>query len=127
VTATEIIEKLAAAVASLRAVLEAERLDDYARVIEENQQALDLVQAYPNGVEGLREAIELCAEEEKTRLRELLILASQDHQINAELIRLGIQKNAALRAVIAQESDSATYSDKGDVPNVMGSLLSRKV
>jgi hypothetical protein len=38
-----------------------------------------------------------------------------------------MKKNAALQAVIAQQSESATYSDLGQVPNVLGSLLSKRV
>lgn len=122
----QLIENMAGAVSTLRQVLEQERIDDYGRVIESAQQSLDAINNYPGGSEGLRDEIDCMAEEEKLRLRELIIKAAQDHNINGELIRLAAQKNAALQAVVAQQEDSATYSDRGQVPSVMGSLLSRK-
>jgi hypothetical protein len=40
---------------------------------------------------------------------------------------LAMQKNAALQAFMAQQSDSATYSSSGSIPNLTGGVLSRKV
>jgi hypothetical protein len=108
-------------------VLEAERVDDYAQAIEAAQKALDAINAFPDGIDGLRAEIERAAERDKLRLRELIMKASVDHKVNGELIRLAAQKNAALQATVAQQSASATYSDRGQVPSVLGSLLSRKV
>lgn len=124
--AAQLIDNMANAVSTLRQVLEQERVDDYGSVIESAQRALDAINNYPGGSESLRDEIDCMAEEEKLRLRELIIKASQDHDINGELIRLAAQKNAALQAVVAQQAASATYSDRGQVPGVMGSLLSRK-
>lgn len=118
---------MAAAVAQLRTVLEAERVDDYAGAIDAAQRALDAINAYPGGLDALRTEIDRSAEQEKLRLRELVMKASVDHKVNGELIRLAMQKNAALQATIAQQSASATYSERGQVPSVLGSLLSRKV
>lgn len=118
---------MATAVAQLRTVLEAEHVDDYAGAIDAAQRALDAINAYPGGLDALRTEIDRSAEQEKLRLRELVMKASVDHKVNGELIRLAMQKNAALQATIAQQSASATYSERGQVPSVLGSLLSRKV
>ena len=118
---------MATSVAALRQVLEAERVDDYPAAIDSAQKALDAIGVYPGGSDSLRDALDRCAEQDKLRLRELINKASVDHKVNGELIRIAMQKNAALRATVAQQSAEATYSDRGHVPSVLGSLLSRKV
>jgi len=122
-----VIEQMAASVGALRAVLEAERIDEYPAAIEAAQKALDAIASYPGGIDSLRSALDRSAEQEKLRLRELITMASIDHKVNGELIRIAMQKNAALQATVAQQSAEATYSERGHVPSVLGSLLSRKV
>lgn len=122
-----VIEQMASAVADLRSVLEAERVDDYPAAIEAAQKALEAINAFPGGIDSLRSELDRCAEREKLRLRELIMKASVDHKINGDLIKLAMQKNAALQATVAQQSASATYSDRGQIPGVLGSLLSKKV
>ncbi|NBO82120.1 MAG: hypothetical protein EBU75_04620 [Betaproteobacteria bacterium] len=122
-----VIEQMASSVGALRAVLEAERIDEYPSAIDAAQKALDAIAGYPGGIDSLRSALDRSAEQEKLRLRELITKASIDHKINGELIRIAMQKNAALQATVAQQSAEATYSDRGHVPSVLGSLLSRKV
>ena len=117
---------MASAVHALRLALEAERVDDYPAAIDAAQSALDQIAAFPGGLDGLRAQIDQGPEEERLRLREILLAAATDHKINGELIRIASQKNAALQALLAQESASATYSDRGMVPSVLGTLLSRK-
>ncbi len=126
-SASLVIEQMATSVAQLREVLEAERIDDYAAAIDAAQKALDAINHFPGGIESLRAEMDRCAEREKLRLRELIMKASVDHKINGDLIRLAMQKNAALQATVAQQSASATYSDRGHVPSVLGSLRSKKV
>jgi hypothetical protein len=122
-----LIEQMASSVAALRAALESERIDDYPAAIDTAQKALDAIAAYPGGIDSLRSALDRSAEQDKLRLRELITTASIDHKVNGELIRIAMQKNAALRATVAQQSAEATYSERGHVPSVLGSLLSRKV
>jgi hypothetical protein len=47
--------------------------------------------------------------------------------IQKTIADLAIQKNAALQAYVAQQSDSATYSNKGSIPGVGSGILSKKV
>ena len=126
-SASLVIEQMATSVAQLREVLEAERIDDYAAAIDAAQKALDAINHFPGGIDSLRAEMDRCAEREKLRLRELIMKASVDHKINGDLIKLAMQKNAALQATVAQQSASATYSERGHVPSVLGSLLSKKV
>ena len=118
---------MASAIAELRRVLEAESVDEYPIAIRAAQSALDAINGFSGGLEGIRAELERKPEQEKLRLRERITKASIDHEVNGELIRLAMKKNAALQAVIAQQSESATYSDLGQVPNVLGSLLSKRV
>ena len=118
---------MTSSVAALRAALESERIDDYPTAIDAAQKDLDAISAYPGGIDSLRSALDRSAEQDKLRLRELITKASIDHKVNGELIRIAMQKNAALRATVAQQSAEATYSERGHVPSVLGSLLSRKV
>lgn len=126
-TISDIIGGMATAVADLRAALEAERVDDYPDAIANAQKSLDVIANFPGGLDQLRSEIDRCPEQEKLRLRELLMRASVDHKVSGELIRIAMQKNAALQANVAQQSPAATYSGRGHVPGVLGSLLSRKV
>ena len=91
------------------------------------QAALDELNAYPGGIEQLKLDIDQLPSPLKEEVSAKLELATLDHQINGELIRLAIQKNAALQAYVAQQSDSATYSNKGSIPGVGSGILSRKV
>ncbi|MEY4083939.1 MAG: hypothetical protein RL483_1308 [Pseudomonadota bacterium] len=124
---SDLIQELASAVAQLRRSLEAEQVDDYAAGIERADRALTALSNFPGGLDGLRAGLDLLPEQEKTSLRNTLLKAQQDHLVNGELIRAASLKNAALMASLAQQSESATYSARGQVANVLGNLLSRKV
>jgi flagellar biosynthesis/type III secretory pathway chaperone len=91
------------------------------------QAALDELNAYPGGIEQLKLDINQLPSPLKEEVSAKLEAATLDHQINGELIRLAIQKNAALQAYVAQQSDSATYSNKGSIPGVGSGILSKKV
>ncbi|MBU3599787.1 hypothetical protein ICN28_04560 [Polynucleobacter sp. 30F-ANTBAC] len=121
------VNQVAQAVSFLRAVLEEDRMDDLADALAKAQAALDQMNSYPGGVEQLKKDISLLDEHLKTEIEEKLQKAGVDHQINGELIKLAMQKNAALQAFMAQQSDSATYSSSGSIPNLTGGVLSRKV
>ena len=95
--------------------------------LAKTQVALDELNAYPGGIEQLKMDIDQLPSPLKEEVNAKLEAATLDHQINGELIRLAIQKNAALQAYVAQQSDSATYSNKGSIPGVESGILSKKV
>jgi hypothetical protein len=111
----------------LRAALEAEDIDSLPNAITGAQQALDKLNTYPGGVEQLRLDMDALPSPLKEEVKEQLEQATVDHHINGELIRLAAQKNAALQAFIAQQSDSATYSSTGNVPGLGSGTFSKKV
>jgi hypothetical protein len=89
--------------------------------------ALDAINQYPGGAEKLKEAIGQFPEDQKQMLMSLLDEASVNHQINGDLIRLAMQRSAAMQSFIAQQAPSATYDSEGGVPGSVGGVLSRKV
>ena len=95
--------------------------------LAKTQVALDELNAYPGGIEQLKMDIDQLPSPLKEEVNAKLEAATLDHQINGELIRLAIQKNAALQAFIAQQSDSATYSSSGNVPGLGTGTFSKKV
>lgn len=121
------VDQVANAVAFLRSTLEANRIDDLTDALAQAQAALDQMNAYPGGVEKLRKDITALDQPLRQEIESKLEKAGLDHQVNGELIKLAMQKNAALQAFIAQQSDSATYSSSGSIPNLTGGVLSRKV
>jgi hypothetical protein len=85
--------------------------------------ALKALENHPGGVEGLRQLIATLSEDEQTQLNTRLEQARADHQLNADLIRLAMQRNAALQAYAAQSSAGATYSSEGGVSFLGGGQL----
>ncbi len=121
------VDQVANAVSFLRDTLENNRIDDLTDALARAQAALDQMNAYPGGVEQLRKDITALEMPLRQEIEDKLQKAGVDHQINGELIKLAMQKNAALQAFMAQQSDSATYSSSGSIPNLSGGVLSRKV
>ena len=85
--------------------------------------ALKGLENHPVGVDGLKQLIASYTPEEQTQLNSRLAQARADHQLNGELLRLAMQRNAALQAYAAQSSASATYSSEGGVSFLGGGQL----
>jgi flagellar biosynthesis/type III secretory pathway chaperone len=121
------IGNVASSLAHLRSRLEQNDINGMNDALVNTQAALDELNAYPGGIEQLKLDINQLPSPLKEEVSAKLEAATLDHQINGELIRLAIQKNAALQAYVAQQSDSATYSNKGSIPGVGSGILSKKV
>jgi hypothetical protein len=78
---------------------------------------------HPGGVDGLKQLIASFSEEQQKELNDRLAQARSDHQLNGELLRLAMQRNAALQAYAAQTSASAIYSSEGGVSFLGGGQL----
>lgn len=107
---TEILQDLADSVGQLRTALQNPLLSDMEQVLARAQAALDAVNAWPGGSEALQASLELLPPEGKALAQERLNQARQDHAVNAELLALAMQRNAALQAEAAITADEATYS-----------------
>ncbi len=122
-TVSDLVEQVAHAVGQLRTTLEKHELPGLEAAILKAQQALQSLENFPGGVDGLRKRIAILSIDEQKLLNEQLEQARSDHQINAELIRLALQRNAALQAYAAQSSAAATYSSEGGVSFLGGGQL----
>lgn len=121
--AHNLVEQVAIAVAELRTTLENHALPGLETAILNSQMALKALENHPGGVEGLRQLIATLSEDEQAQLNARLEQARADHQLNADLIRLAMQRNAALQAYAAQSSAGATYSSEGGVSFLGGGQL----
>jgi flagellar biosynthesis/type III secretory pathway chaperone len=126
VQALPLLEQVSTSVGTLRQTLEQHALPNLEAALIETETALQALNRFPGGIAGLRQAMDLLPGELRDRCHQLLEQAKQDHQINAELIRLAMQRNAALQAYTAQSSSAATYSSEGGVAMVnSGQLLGK--
>jgi len=118
-----LVEEVAQAVHALRITLENHELPGLETAILNSQMALKGLENHPGGVDGLKQLIATYSEEQQKQLNDRLAQARADHQLNSELIRLAMQRNAALQAYAAQSSASATYSSEGGVSFFGGGQL----
>ena len=118
-----LVEEVAQAVHALRITLEHHELPGLETAILNSQMALKGLENHPGGVDGLKQLIATYSEEQQKQLNDRLAQARADHQLNTELIRLAMQRNAALQAYAAQSSASATYSSEGGVSFFGGGQL----
>jgi len=121
--AHNLVEQVATAVAELRTTLENHALPGLETAILNSQMALKALEDYPGGVEGLRQLIATLPEDQQQQLNARLTQARDDHQLNSDLIKLAMQRNAALQAYAAQSSAGATYSSEGGVSFLGGGQL----
>ncbi len=118
-----LVEEVAQAVHALRITLENHELPGLEAAILNSQMALKGLENHPGGVDGLKQLIATYSEAQQKQLNDRLAQARADHQLNSELLRLAMQRNAALQAYAAQSSASATYSSEGGVSFFGGGQL----
>jgi hypothetical protein len=128
-----LVTQVAVAVDTLRGTLEANEVDTLEAVLDQTSQALYAINGYAGGlsagggVEKLKADILALERADSDRLMHVLNQASVNHRVNGELIKLAMQRSAALQSFVAQQSLGATYEIGGSIPGASGSLLSKKV
>jgi hypothetical protein len=128
-----LVLKVSQAVKDLRLALESNEIDALEAILEQTSQALEAINGYggsqkaEEGIQKLKADILALAELDSKRLMNSLDQASIDHQVNGELIKLAMQRSAALQSFVAQKSLGATYEIGGSIPGASGNLLSKKV
>ena len=128
-----LVTQVAQAVRDLRQALEASEVKALEDILAQTSNALNAINGYAGGVmqgggvEKLRADILALGEPDSQRLMSELNQASIDHRVNGELIKLAMQRSAALQSFVAQQSLGATYEIGGGIPGVSGNLLSKKV
>lgn len=110
-----LVQGLTLAVTALKQTLEQHQIEQIEADLKAVQTAMDAIHAYPDGTDGLVAALNLLPAEQSKRLRNSLELAKADHALCGELIKLALQRNAALQAYTAQNDPAATYSAEGGV------------
>ena len=117
----------------LRSALESNEINALETILAQTSDALNAINGYGGGVEAgggaekLKMDILALEEGDSKRLMAKLDQASIDHQVNGELIKLAMQRSAALQSFVAQQSLGATYDIGGGIPGASGNLLSKKV
>ena len=102
--------------AQLRRTLEQLELPGLEPAVRQAQAALEQLQHYPGGQDALRQAIDNLPDAQRQQAQRQLEQARLDHEVNGELLKAALQRNAAMQAYTAQASASATYSSEGGVP-----------
>ena len=110
-----LVRDLSRTVMALKQTLEQHQIDALEAELQRVQAAMDALHAYPGGSDALAAAINQMPAEQGGPLRDLLAQARADHATCGELIRLALQRNAALQAYTAQNDPAATYSAEGGV------------
>ena len=121
------LQKIDVAVKDLRNALEANDMDKMPYALELTNAALESINQYSGGAQKLKEDINQFPEVQRDQLLALLNETSVNHQINGDLIKLAMQRSAAMQSFIAQQAPGATYGSDGGVPGSVGGVLSRKV
>jgi len=111
-----LLNEVSQAVSQLRRTLEQLELPGLEPAVRASQMALEKMQSYPGGLEGLRQAIAGLEATHRESALNLLNQARLDHDVNGGLLQAALKRNAALQAYAAQASASATYSSEGGVP-----------
>ena len=128
-----LVLQVSQAVKDLRLALESNEIDTLEAILVQTSQALEAINGYggsleaKDAVEKLKTDILALPDNDSNRLMSSLEQASIDHQVNGELIKLAMQRSAALQSFVAQQSLGATYESGGSIPGASGSLLSKKV
>lgn len=112
----DLLAQVAHAVAQLRRTLEQLELPGLEPAVRQAQAALEQLQHYPGGQDALRQAIDNLPDAQRQQAQRQLEQARLDHEVNGELLKAALQRNAAMQAYTAQASASATYSIEGGVP-----------
>lgn len=112
----DLLAQVAHAVAQLRRTLEQLELPGLEPAVRQAQAALEQLQHYPGGQDALRQAIGNLPDAQRQQAQHQLEQARLDHEVNGELLKAALQRNAAMQAYTAQASASATYSSEGGVP-----------
>ncbi len=118
-----VLTQLQAAVDAFGQSLQQLRPDQLEPALFEMQQALDSLNHYSGGFEGLSRDIDGLPAAQREQARALLEQARSGHRLNSELLQLAMQRNAAMQSYVAQESASATYSPDGGVQSGLGGQL----
>jgi hypothetical protein len=114
---------LSRSIADLKSKLEQHQIDDIEASIAKVQVAMDAFQRHPGGMDELLRTIDLMEPAPRDEMRGVLRQIKLEYEVCGQLIKLAMQRNAALQAYAAQNDAAAIYSAQGGVSMVAGSKL----
>lgn len=126
-----LVVQVSHAVKDLRQTLESNEVETLEAILAQTTQALEAINGYAGGLpeggpERLKHDIIALEKGESDRLMGILNQASVDHQVNGALIKLALQRSAALQSFVAQQSPGATYEIGGAILESSGRVFSKK-
>jgi len=121
---SDLLISLGETLARQREALSEGRLESLGELNSELESSYQLLERWPGGLAAVNAAIDAAADQQRIRLRELLVQLSTDNRISGELIRVAMHRVATIRAFQSAGSAAATYRP-GPVSDV-GSMLSRR-
>ncbi len=121
---TGLLSALADTLARQRAVLEAGQLDQLGEINTVLESRYAAIGNWPGGEPALVEAIAAQPEAARASLRNLLLQVGTDNRVNGDLIRLTMNRVAAIQAFQAAGSPAGTYGPGAGAG--AGSRLSRR-
>lgn len=122
---TPLLAALADALARQRQALEAGELSQLGPLNGDIARAFDAVDGFGGGQGALQQAITSLPETERQALRTLLLRSEGDNLINGELIRITMNRLAAIQAFRAASSEAGTYGPGASAAG-SGTRLSRR-
>lgn len=121
-----IISDLVDTVEAVREILEANRPEQLEEAVGRFEDIQRKINDFPGGPAAIAAELERLPQEKNLEYRNLLERTKLQHETNQSLIKLAIQRNAALQSYSAQSNLSATYSSEGGVPlSSIGKLLGK--
>ena len=121
---TGLLSALADTLARQRAVLEAGQLDQLGEINSVLESRFAAIGHWPGGEPALAEAIGAQPEADRVALRALLLQLGTDNRVNGDLIRVTMNRVAAIQAFQAAGSPAGTYGPGANA--AAGSRLSRR-
>mgnify|MGYP006274381047 CR=1 FL=1 len=118
-----VLDLVGSEVDRVKRLLETNQISDLEQALLAMQQALERLHAWGGGLDGLARFIKSLPEDRRTSATAKLEHIRLTQDINSELVRLAMQRNAALQSYAAQTRADATYSNAGGVPLSTGGDL----
>ena len=118
-----VLDLVGSEVDRVKRLLETNQIADLEQALLAMQQALERLHGWGGGLDGLARFIKSLPEDRRTSATAKLEHIRLTQDINSELVRLAMQRNAALQSYAAQTRADATYSNAGGVPFSTGGDL----
>ena len=121
-----LLDALEAALRDQREALEQGRLEGLAEINRELELRYEAVEGWPGGIAALHAEIAARPQDEGARLRERIRALAVDNRVCGDLIRVAMQRAAALRSFRAAASEAATYAPGSPAADGPGTRLSTR-